>query len=265
MNRAVYPSDISREQFDIIFPLLDDLRKKTKPRTIDLYDIFCGILYVLRSGCQWSMLPSDYPKSHTVYTYFRQWGAKPYDDQPSVLEMLLHNQVVSHRLSDNRLEKTSLLIVDAQSVKNTDTATEKGFDGGKKVSGIKRHIGVDTHGLPHAIAVTTANIGDREGALRALSSRKKSLSDLKKVLTDGGYTGVPFATAVADIIPTAVVEVVKRNALHTFSVLPKRWVVERSFSWLEKHRRLWKNCERLLNNSLQMINLAFLCLLLKRL
>ena len=99
----------------------------------------------------------------------------------------------------------------------------------------------------------------------ALSCRKEYLSEVKKVLADGGYTGKPFAEGVADIIPKATVEVVKRNELHTFSVLPKRWIVERSFAWLEKSRRLWKNCERLINNSLQMVNLAFLSMLLKRL
>ena len=98
-----------------------------------------------------------------------------------------------------------------------------------------------------------------------MSSRTESLTDVEKVLTDGGYTGKPFALNVSEIIPSAIVEVVKRNELHTFAVLPKRWIVERSFSWLDKHRRLWKNCERLINNSLQLVNVAFLCLLLKRL
>ena len=150
-------------------------------------------------------------------------------------------------------------------MKNTDTAGEKGYDAGKKVSGIKRHIAVDTQGLPHAIAITTADVTDRKGALLALSARAEYLPEVKKVLVDGGYTGEPFAKGVAEIIPGTTVEVVKRNELHTFAVLPKRWIVERSFGWLEKCRRLWKNCERLVNNSLQMVNLSFLSLLLKRL
>ena len=263
--RAVYPSDISREQFEVIRPKLEGFRRKTKPRVLDLYDVFCGMLYVLKSGCQWRMLPADYPPPHTVYTYFRQWAAKPFTDRPSLLESLLQDLVVAARLADGRAEKPTLLIVDAQSVKNTDTAEEKGYDAGKKVSGIKRHIAVDTLGLPHAVAITTANVTDRKGALSALSCSTEGLSSIEKVLVDGGYTGEPFAQGVAAIIPGAVVEVVKRNELHAFAVLPKRWIVERSFGWLEKCRRLWKNCERLLNNSLQMVNLAFLCLLLKRL
>jgi transposase len=154
--------------------------------------------------------------------------------------------------------------VDAQSVKNTDTAGQKGYDAGKKVSGIKRHIAVDTQGLPHAVAVTTAEVTDRNGALAAFDRCPDSLKEVKSVLVDGGYTGKPFAEAVQDKLE-ATVQIAKRNELHTFKVMPKRWVVERSFAWLEKCRRLWKNCERKLNTSLQMIHLAFLVLLLRRL
>lgn len=154
-------------------------------------------------------------------------------------------------------------IVDAQSVKNTDTAKEKGYDAGKKVSGIKRHIIVDTNGLPHAVSVTTANVTDRNGAIEAIRANKNHLSRVEKLLTDGSYTGENFANAVREHID-AEVEAVKRNELHTFEVLPKRWVVERSFSWLEKCRRLWKNCERLLVSSLAMVQIAFIRLLLRR-
>jgi transposase len=133
-----------------------------------------------------------------------------------------------------------MAIVDAQSVKNTDTAKEKGYDGGKKVSGIKRHIAVDTNGLPHGIEVTTANVTDREGALLLAKRHKEDLSLVEKMLADGSYTGEQFAKNMKRLIG-ATVEVVKRNELHTFKVIPKRWVVERSFAWLEKHRRLWKN------------------------
>ncbi|PHM65384.1 transposase [Xenorhabdus sp. KJ12.1] len=155
------------------------------------------------------------------------------------------------------------MIIDAQSVKNTDTAREKGYDAGKKVSGIKRHIAVDTQGLPHAIIVTTANITDRKGALKAFTLHKKSLACVKNVLADGGYMGKAFSDGVHHILG-ATVEIAKRSELHTFKVIPKRWVVERSFGWLEKCRRLWKNCEENLNTSLQFVNLAFLVLLLRR-
>lgn len=154
-------------------------------------------------------------------------------------------------------------MLDAQSVKNTDTATQKGYDAGKKVSGIKRHIAVDTKGLPHAVAVSTANVTDRSGALAMLESYQHSLPDVVNILVDGGYSGEPFAHEVLRIIG-ATTEVVKRNEVHTFVVLPQRWVVERSFGWLEKCRRLWKNCERLLTSSRAMMQVAFIAILLRR-
>jgi len=148
-------------------------------------------------------------------------------------------------------------------VKNTDSTEEKGYDAGKKVSGIKRHIAVDTQGFPHAMAVTTANVTDRDGALLALKHAKRDLRRVKDILVDGGYSGENFAISVDDLIG-ANVQVVKRSTLNSFEVIPKRWIVERSFAWLEKCRRLWKNCERKLNTSLQFMVLAFLSLLLTR-
>ena len=150
-------------------------------------------------------------------------------------------------------------------MKNADTAGSKGYDAGKKVSGIKRHIGVDTQGLPHAIVVTTAEVTDRKGALQAMQRCKVGLDEIQSVLADNGYVGEPFAQGVRDTLDEAVtVQIAKRNELHKFAVIPKRWVVERSFAWLEKNRRLWKNCERWLNTSLQFLHLAFLATLLRR-
>lgn len=125
---------------------------------------------------------------------------------------------------------------------------------------------MDILGLPHAIMITTADVTDRNGAIDMVDyycDITDNLSLLKKVLVDGGYTGQNFADEIKRI-SNAEVEVVKRNELHTFSVIPKRWVVERSFGWLDKCRRLWKNCERLLQNSFQMISLAFIRIILKR-
>ncbi len=172
--------------------------------------------------------------------------------------------VSEFRESLGRCAQTSFCIIDALSVKNTDTAENKGYDAGKKVSGIKRHIAVDTQGLPHAIHITTANVTDRDGAISMFTKEKESLVKVESVLADGGYTGEKFAAAVQEIIGSTV-EVAKRNELHKFVVIPKRWVVERSFAWLEKFRRLWKNCERKINTSLQMAVLAFIVLILNRL
>jgi len=156
------------------------------------------------------------------------------------------------------------LVIDAQSVKNADTAGLKGYDAGKKVSGVKRHLAVDTNGLPHAFSVTTANVTDRDGAVWMVRDFREELDRVETVLVDGGYTGELFAERIEREIGAGV-EVAKRSELHAFAVMPKRWVVERDFAWLEKCRRLWKNCERKLTTSLQMVVLAFVSLLLKRL
>nr|WVL54716.1 IS5 family transposase [Xanthomonas nasturtii]WVL54897.1 IS5 family transposase [Xanthomonas nasturtii]WVL54913.1 IS5 family transposase [Xanthomonas nasturtii]WVL58709.1 IS5 family transposase [Xanthomonas nasturtii] len=265
MRQKTYPSDMSREQFAHVLPILEQARKRTKPRRVDLYEVWCAVLYVLRTGCQWRALPSDFPKWRTVHSYFAKWSECD-DEGVSLLERALKNQVGVARARQGRNACTRFLIVDAQSVKNTDTAGQKGYDAGKKVSGIKRHIAVDSQGLPHAIAVTTAEVTDRKGALQALERCQSNLTLVQSLLCDGGYTGVPFASGAREILGEQLtVQIAKRSELHTFKVMPKRWIVERSFAWLEKNRRLWKNCERKLNTSLQFIHLAFLALLLRRL
>ena len=128
---------------------------------------------------------------------------------------------------------------------------------------MKIHIGVDVLGLPYANIVTTANVTDRNGAIEMFSQLSFSLPTLKAILCDGGYTGENFAVKIREITG-AEVQVVKRSELHTFAVIPQRWIVERTFGWLDKCRRLWKNCERKIDNTLNMVKLAFVSLLLRR-
>ena len=117
--------------------------------------------------------------------------------------------------------------------------------------------------MPHALAVTTADVTDRDGALEMIAGNLGNLSRVEKFLLDGGYSGEPFANAVKELCG-ADVEIAKRGELHSFAVMPKRWVVERCFGWLDKCRRLWKNCERTLHNSCQMVVLAFVAIIIKR-
>jgi transposase len=243
--------------------MLEGARKKTKPRKLDLYDVCCGVLYVTRTGCQWRMLPKDYPKWASVYAYFRIWENADKSEKV-FLKLRLKKLVGKERLKNGRNEETTFCIIDTQSVKNTDTAEQKGYDAGKKVSGIKRHIAVDMLGLPHAICITTANVTDRDDAVTMFNGKKGKLCNVINVLADGGYSSEKFACKIKELIGSTV-EVVKRNELHKFEVLPKRWIVERCFAWLEKCRRLLKNCERKIETSMQMVNVAFTALLLKRL
>ncbi|WP_372584418.1 IS5 family transposase [Bacillus thuringiensis] len=243
-----YTSNITRKQFELIREDLENARKRTRPRTVDLYEAFCGVLYLLTTGCQWRNLPSDFPHWKTVYAYYQIWR-KVDENGISLLESALKNW--------------SKPIVSKMGVKNTWIAGEKGYDAGKKVSGIKRHIAVDTNGLIHAIDVTTAKITDREGAIQMCKRHTETLDKVTNILCDGGYTGPSFAQSIKETIGCAV-EIIKRSELHKFVVLPKRWIVERTFAWLENYRRLWKNCERTLENSRQSCLLAGVAILLKR-
>jgi transposase len=192
-----YPSDVNRVQFELIRPLLEGVRKRTKPRKVDLYEVFNAVLYLLKSGCQWSILPEGFPNWRTVHSYFAKWSAAD-QDGVSVLERALKKSVGETREKLGRNAMTGFLIVDAQSVKNTGSAEQKGCDAGKKVSGIRRHIAVDTQGLPHAIAVTTAEVTDRNGALAAIDRCKPNLERVESLLVNGGYTGEPFADGVME-------------------------------------------------------------------
>ena len=231
---------------------------------MDLYDVFCGVLYLLKSGCQWRMLPADFPDWRTCYQYFRQWSEQPDPEQDSILEQVLKK--IGWRGPTKQWDGKSRPASVSWTPRASRTRTPPGtraMTQARRCREFKRHIAVDTQGLPHGIHVTTADVTDRAGALAMFNRRRDGLSQVQNVLVDGGYTGKPFATAVQGLLGASV-EVVKRSELHTFVVLPKRWVVERSFAWLEKCRRLWKNCERKLNTSLQMVVLAFTVLILKR-
>ena len=197
-----------------------------------------------------------------MYYHYRVWS-RPGADGASALDKALEELVLSERVMSGKQAKPSMTIVDSKSEKNAFTAEEKGYDGGKKISGIKIHLGVDILGLPNGIHVTAGNVTDRKGALEMLGKHAPKLRKILKVLCDGGYTGADFAEAVKALL-NADVEIAKRRASHKFEVIPKRWVVERSLSWLDHFRRLWKNCERKLHTVHQMVSLAFISILLRR-
>ena len=160
-------------------------------------------------------------------------------------------------------DKPTLGIMDSKSTDNADTAEEKGYDAGKKVSGVKTNLITDTLGLPHAIHITTADVTDCDGAIETIARNMDSLSAVVKLIGDDGYSGQTFAEVIKRI-HGAEVEIVKRNELHKFVILPKRWIVERTFGWLDKNRRLWKNCERKLLSTLAMNLLALISVLIRR-
>lgn len=196
LSIADYPSYMDAVRFSRIEPLLEGSSKKTKPLEVSLHEIFNAVLYVLREGVRWRALPHDFPKWSTVYYHFAKW--RDHIDPASKLSLLalvLKELTRADREADGRDGETTMIIIDAQSVKNTDPAELKGYDGGKKVSGIKRHLAVDSRGLPHMIWVTTANISDKAGAREMIAQRAGEFGKVKKYSWTAATTARPLRSS----------------------------------------------------------------------
>jgi putative transposase len=258
MRRKAYPTDLTNEQWVILRPHLTKAYGRGAPQRVDLREIVNALLYLSRTGCQWRMLPHDLPPWQKVYYYFKQWR----DD--GTLERINGELRTEIRLSVDKDAQPSAAIMDSQSVKTTETSGIRGYDAGKKVNGIKRHLLVDTLGLVLTAVVLTASIQDRDGARTLLEKIKSKFPRLKKIWADGGYAGtlVDWVKSVCGW----VLEIVHRRESATgFEVLPHRWIVERTLGWLNRSRRLSKNYERLPASSEAMVYLAMLPLMTKRL
>jgi putative transposase len=185
-----------------------------------------AIFYVVKTGCQWRNLPTDFPSWGTTYHYYRLW-------KRNGLWAAIHTHLrETVRLAEGRNRRPSAGIIDSQSVKSSEVSEERGYDAGKKVNGRKRHILVDTIGLIVAVIVLPANIQDRDAAkqLLLLALGQRTRNRIRHIWADGGYAGMllPWAWKAC----RCTIEIVKRSDLHTFKVLPRRWVVERTFGWL---------------------------------
>ncbi len=242
MKRKPYPTDLNNTEWQILEPLIPPAKFGGRPREVDIREIVNAIFYWLRSGCSWEMLPHDLPNHKTVYGYYAQWRDQKFFEQ---LNATLRRKL---RKAAGRNEEPSAAILDAQSVKTTETKGVRGYDAGKKVNGRKRHILVDTMGLLLMIVVHTANIQDRDGAKQVLEKAKQEFSGLKLIWADGGYAGKLIDWVKEQCL--WVLEIVKRNDdVKGFKVLPRRWVVERTFAWVGRYRRLSKDYENLTTSS----------------
>src|SRR5258708_7753365 len=231
-----------------------------RPMRLDLRAVVNGILYLLRTGCQWAYLPHEYPNFNSVYYHYRKWC---WDETWEAINAALREAV---REAAGREAQPSLAIIDSQSVKTTEVGGEHGFDGGKKVNGRKRHILVDTMGNLLKVIAHAANIGEREGAKRLLDEWPDLLWErLEKILADGGYEGQTFQTWVKDTFDVVLEISLRPTGKKGFVVLPQRWVVERTFAWLGRSRRLSKDYEKLPQNSSGMVYLASIQRLLNHL
>jgi putative transposase len=248
-----YTTNLSDNQWQFIANNLDVARS----RKYELREVFNAILYLVKTGCQWRLLPGDFPKWQIVYYYFRVWKSS------EIIEVIHESLVEKIRKEKGKNEEPTVGIIDAQSVKNTLVSSQdKGFDAGKKIKGIKRHILVDTLGLVLAVVIQSASVQDRDGAISVIEKMRESWKKVIKIFADSGYRGQLIKTVKTRF--EIELEIIKRNELHIFKILSKRWIVERTFAWIDTNRRNSKNYERLNNTSVAMVHLSAIRIMLNR-
>lgn len=276
MSKA-YSSNLTIAQFELIEPLIPKAKPGGRPREVDMWAVLNAIFYVLVQGCKWRDLPGDFPAWQTVYTYFRNWRI-----DGTWIE--IHDRLRAWTRADyQRFPSPSEAIVDSQSVETATMIHQSvGYDAAKKIKGRKRHMTVDTLGLgasfvgeasPTNVAllrvlVTAANLPEREGGKQVLIQVHQMgamVSRLNTIWVDGGYDGDPFMRWLIDFCRWIVQVVLRPQERKGFVLLPKRWVVERTFGWLNWCRRLSKEYEQLPQTSETFIYLAMIRIMVRRL
>jgi putative transposase len=260
-SRVRYPSDVIDEEWEILKPILDEIDPYTtgRPRTIDIREVLNGIFYLNKTGCPWRYLPKDFPHYKTVNYYYNKWT----DNR--MLEKV--NAVLRQRFRETRgrTPDPTGAIIDSQSVKGTpESSVQSGFDGGKLVKGRKRHIVVDTIGCLLVVWVHAANVFDGKAARQVITHLFLLLNTVKIIWADSAYSGAELLEFVLSRFQCHLEVVRRKKGVKGFHVLPRRWVVERTFAWLGRSRRLSKDYERKPTSSEAQVYIASGRLLLRQ-
>jgi putative transposase len=253
-----YATDVTDAEFARIEPLLPAAKGGGRRRTTVLREVLNALLYLLRTGCPWRMLPREFPPRSTVYGYFRRFW------QDGIWSTIQATLLPTARERAGRETQPTAAIIDSQSVKTTEAGGPRGFDAGKKVNGRKRHLLTDTLGLPLRLVVHPASIQDRDGLALACARIRRRFPWLELLYADAGYQGdVAWHAAAREHLRLQIVK--RPRDAEGFHLLPRRWVIERSFAWLGRNRRLAKDFERLIDTTTAMVVLAIIQLLMRRL